>query len=201
MEQALNMKNNSQFTKWRVVMKHKALLISIVLFAIFGFSSCGMMAKMMGMGDMMGAMNNMDKVMAMEPSQMKSHAEGIEAAAWARGQVLFNDETTGNGKMGVSCNSCHPGGGTTGGEAQVPMRKFKMPIPSLVGAAGTFPKYKIPNDEVITLAHMNNNCIRMFMGGDGLELKSTDAWSLEKYVASLSNGETVTIGGQMSSGN
>lgn len=101
----------------------------------------------------------------------------------------------------MACSSCHPGGGTTGGEAQIPMREFKMPIPSLVGSASSFPKYKIPNDDVITLQQMNNNCIQMFMGGHGLKLDSPDAWALEMYVASLSNGETVTVGGQMSGSN
>ena len=73
-----------------------------------------------------------------------------------------------------------------------------MPIPSLVGAASSFPKYKIPNNAVITLQQMNNNCIRMFMSGEGLDLNTPAAWSLETYVASLSNGEIVQVGGMMS---
>lgn len=166
----------------------------LLLFA----AGCGMMAKMMGMGDMMNAMNNMDEIMAMQPDEMRQHVMAKQQVAWQRGRQLFNDAATGEGSKGLACNSCHPGGGTTGGEAEVPMRQYKLPIPSLIGAAATFPKYKIPNDEVITLQQMNNNCIRMFMGGKGLALNSQDAYALETYVASLSNGETVTVGGQMS---
>ncbi len=160
--------------------------------------SCGMMAKMMGMGDLMGAMGNMDKtMMAMTPEELKQHAAAKQAAAWERGNALFADAKTGGGTNGLACNSCHPNGATTGGEAQIPMREYKMPIPTLIGAASTFPKYKIPNDAVITLQQMNNNCIRMFMAGKGFELNSSEAWALETYVASLSNGETVAVGGQM----
>ena len=168
-------------------------LVLLLLFA----AGCGMMAKMMGMGDMMNAMNNMDNVMAMQPDAMRQHVMQKQRAAWEKGKQLFNDPATGKGSKGLSCNSCHPGGGTTGGEAEVPMRNYKMPIPTLVGAAATFPKYKIPSDDVITIQQMNNNCIRMFMGGKGLELNSVDAFALETYVASFSNGETVTVGGQM----
>ncbi|RMD96771.1 MAG: hypothetical protein D6814_10775 [Calditrichaeota bacterium] len=176
-------------------MKRSLFYVLPLVIAALGFSSCGMMAKMMGMGDLMNAMNNMDRVMAMKPSEMRHYVSQKNQAAMTRGKALFN--STALGSNGLSCNSCHPGGGTTGGEAQVPMRKYKMPIPSLIGAAATFPKYKIPNDEVITLQQMDNNCIRMFMGGKGLELNSADAFALESYVASLSNGEEVTVGGQM----
>lgn len=178
-------------------MKQKVLLLAGVIAIASITAGCGMMAKMMGMGDMMSAMNNMDTVMAMEPEQMQKHVMAKQAEAWRLGRQLFNDPQAGGGTKGLSCNSCHPGGGTTGGEAQVPMRQFKMPIPTLVGAAASFPKYKIPNDEVITMQQMNNNCIRMFMGGKGLELSSTEAYALETYEASLSNGETVSVGGQM----
>ncbi|MFQ5627824.1 MAG: hypothetical protein ACE5I1_03615 [bacterium] len=179
-------------------MQRKILLLASLLLTLSALWGCGMMAKMMGMGDMMNAMNNMDDVMAMQPDDMKKHVMAKQSAAYQHGKALFNDASAGNSSKGLSCNSCHPGGGTTGGEAEVPMRQYKMPVPTLVGAAATFPKYKIPNDEVITMQQMNNNCIRMFMGGKGLELNSSDAYALETYVASLSNGETVTVGGQMS---
>lgn len=182
-------------------MKHRTSAFIGGAFLLLTTSSCSvmgsMMAPMMGMGDKMNAMKNEDKIIAMSPDEMKKYANAKEQAAWEHGKEMFNDPELAGAKMGVSCNSCHPGGGTTGGEAQVPMRKFKMPIPTLIGAAGTFPKYKIPNDEVITLQQMDNNCNRMFMGGNGLQLNATDAWDLEKYVASLSNGEAVSVGGQM----
>ncbi len=182
-------------------MKRAVLLLLGAAVVLSAVPSCGMMgsmmAGMMGMGDKMSAMKNQDKIDDMSADEKRQHADFKEAAAWQRGKELFNSDKTGGGKMGASCNTCHPGGGTTGGEAQIPMREFKMPIPSLVGSAASFPKYKVPNDDVITLQQMNNNCNRMFMGGSGLDPKSTDAWALEKYVASLSNGETVSVGGQM----
>jgi len=79
----------------------------------------------------------------------------------------------------------------------VPKRSCRLPIPSLVGAASTFPKYKIPNDAVITLQQMHNNCIRMSMGGKRLPLNSPESFYLAAYVASLSNGEEVQVGGSM----
>ncbi len=183
-------------------MTHRASAIFGGVFVLFTVTSCSMMgsmmAPMMGMGDKMSAMKNMDRVLAMPPDEMKKYANAKEQASWEHGKAMFNDAELGGAKMGSSCNSCHPGGGTTGGEAQVPMRKFKMPIPTLIGASGTFPKYKIPNDDVITLQQMNNNCNKMFMGGNGLALNTPDSWDLEKYVASLSNGEEVSVGGQMS---
>lgn len=80
----------------------------------------------------MEAMGNMDDVMAMQPEEMEQYVAAKQAAAFEPGQILFNLSTTGNGKNGMSCNSCHPGGGTTGGEAPVPLRDFKLPIPTLI---------------------------------------------------------------------
>ena len=60
--------------------------------------------------------------------------------------------------------------------------------------ARTFPKYKVPNDSVITLAVMNNNCLQMFMMGEPLDLAGEPSRNLAAYVASLSNGEEVQIG-------
>ncbi|MFQ5512330.1 MAG: hypothetical protein ACE5EO_10840 [Candidatus Krumholzibacteriia bacterium] len=160
-------------------------------------SSCSMMggtmAKMMGKGDLMGAMVNMDKVMKdMTPSERAEHMKRKQMAMLDDGKRLFRDP--GIGKNGQSCESCHPGGSTTGGEAQIPMRDYRIPIPTLVGASARFPKYKVPNDRVVTLAQMNNNCIRMFMDGKGLELNSREAIALSMYISSLSNGESVQIG-------
>jgi len=178
-------------------MKHRGFLLIGAGLIMLTVSSCGMMAKMMGMGDLMGAMNNMDKVMAMSPDQMKGHAAAKVSAAYERGKVLFNDPATGGSKNEISCNSCHPGGGSTGGEAEIKKKMghgpYRLPIPSLVGAAAHFPKYKIPNNEVISLAQMDNNCIRMFMGGKRLPLNSPESFYLAAYVSSLSNGEEIEV--------
>ena len=42
------------------------LAAAVVLTSTLGWG-CGAMAMMMGMGDMMNSMNNMDRVMAMQP--------------------------------------------------------------------------------------------------------------------------------------
>ncbi len=144
------------------------------------------------------AMENMAKVMLDMPMEerpkymMEKQQQAVE-----RGQTLFADASL--GRNGRTCDSCHPGGGTTGGEAEIPMQgRFPMnpqlPIPTLVGAAAGFPKYKVPNDAVITLEGMNNNCIKMFMMGDGLDLSSQPARDLATFVGTLSNGEEVAIG-------
>jgi len=162
------------------------------LLTVLLFSSCSMMAGMMGMGDLMSAMENMDMVMQdMSLEERQAHMMQRQADMLAHGGDLYQDADLGSN--GQTCSACHPGGGTTGGEAQVPMTEMRLPIPSLVGAAATFPKYKVPNDRVITLGQMNNNCIKMFMQGSALELNSREAVALEMYVTSLSNGEQVEV--------
>ena len=174
-------------------MSKKVILPIAILVATFVLASCSMMAKMMGKGDLMDSMVNMDKVMKdMTPTQRAEHMKQKQMAMMNDGRQLFRDASL--GKNGQSCESCHPGGGTTGGEAQIPMRDYRIPIPTLVGASARFPKYKVPNDRVITLAQMNNNCIRMFLDGKELELDSREAIALSMYISSLSNGESVQIG-------
>ncbi len=155
-------------------------------------SGCGMMAGMMGMGDLMSSMENMDKVMMdMSMEERQAHMMNKQGEALAYGGQLFKDRSLGSN--GQTCSSCHPGGGTTGGEAQIPMTEMKIPVPSLVGAAAKFPKFKVPNNEVITLSQMDNNCIKMFMQGKALDLKSKESIALAMYVSSLSNGEQVQV--------
>ena len=143
------------------------------------------------------AMENMAKVMLDMPMEERpKYMMKKQQASLENGKKLFNSTL---GRNQQTCNSCHPGGGTTGGEAEIPMKgRFpmnpKLPIPTLVGAAANFPKYKVPNDAVITLAQMGNNCIRMFQMGDGLDLNSTESRDLNAFVASLSDGEEVAVG-------
>jgi len=103
-------------------------------------------------------------------------------ASLERGKALYNKPDLGNGTSGLSCNSCHPNGDTTGGEV------MGMKIPSLKGAAATFPKYKDAAGAVITLGMMDNMCIEMFLKGEGLALDSQDAVDLAAYVTSFSQG-------------
>lgn len=177
------------------MMGRKWLAIAVALGSLSTWG-CGAMAKMMGMGDMMDSMNNMDKVMALQPQQMREHVLERQAAALKRGQALFESPTLGGAREGVSCNSCHEGGGTNGGQARARNLDRDLAIPTLLGAAGRFPRYTAPYDAVTTLQQMNNYCNRMFMGGKGLALNSAEAWALEAYVASFSNGKTVSVGGR-----
>ena len=112
-----------------------------------------------------------------------------QTAAIARGQAPFKDPSAGGGGRAVSCNSCHVDGGPTGQTARVTDRDQQFAIPTLVGAAGRFPRYTAPYDAVTTLQQMNNYGNRVFMGGKGFELNSPEAWALEAHVASLSNGK------------
>lgn len=174
------------------------ILLFLVGVLTISLASCGMMQttmmKMMGMGDMAAGLHNMDKVMKTKSEQLIPHINSIQESTLAYGKQLFSDPKLGGATQGVSCNSCHPNGGTTGGEAQIPMRQYRMPIPSLIGAGSTFPKYKVPNATVIGLKEMNNNCNRMFMGAKGLKLDGREGIALEAYVKSLSNGEIFEVG-------
>ncbi len=154
-----------------------------------------MMMKNKAMKNMDKYMSSMDVMMKKLPMAMKTTQEST--IEW--GEKLFNDKTA-LGTNGQACASCHPGGGTTGGEAETPMpseltgKPYKLPIPTLVGAAATFPKFKVPNDAVIDLTDMANNCIQMFMAAQPLDKKSSEARALTAYVATLSNDDKVAVG-------
>lgn len=138
------------------------------------------------------------KMMADMEAMMK-HVMMKQQASMEKGKALFNDPTLAGATRGISCNGCHPSGATTGGEAQIPAMMgypgWKLPIPSLIGAAATFPKFKVPNGNVISLAQMNNNCIAMFVGGKHrLSLNGEDSHALNLYVTSFSKGIEVAPG-------
>jgi len=149
------------------------------------------LGKMDSDGD--GSTNDQEFAAKTHPGDPKSKPAGPDpkvmlAKAIEKGKKLFKNSKL--GKTGSSCNSCHPGGGTSGGEM------MGMPIPSLKKAAATFPKYKTPAKRVITLSQMNNLCIKMVMEGKPLELDSDEAIALAAYVTSLSNGEKIKVGGK-----
>ncbi|MFQ5823074.1 MAG: hypothetical protein ACE5JB_03365 [bacterium] len=147
------------------------------------------------------AMKNMDKFMSNKEAMMKlpKHLQKTQKETIKHGEELFNSNTA-LSTNGQACASCHPGGGTTGGEAETPMKSevtgqtYKLPIPSLIGAAATFPKYKVPNDAVITVGDMANNCIMMFMAAQPLDPKGKEFKALTAYVTSLSNDDKVSVG-------
>jgi len=181
----------------------RVMAIIIVVITGLGLAACDEFRTMTGnKGDMSGkatvddmmamSMDNMKKVMMMPPDQRKQHVMTMQQKAMAHGQELFGNANLGSN--GFNCATCHPAGGTTGG--RVPMGNMQMPIPTLEGAANTFPKYKVPNNAVISLAEMNNNCIAMFMKGQPLVLGSRDARDLELFVTNLSKGQRLAPGKQ-----
>ncbi len=148
-----------------------------------------------------GAMKNMDKYMGSPEAMMSVLPKAMmtsQASTAEHGKALFND--TALGTNGQSCNSCHPGGGTTGGTVKTPMasevtgKPYELPVPSLVGAAASFPKFKVPNDRVITVQEMSNNCIMMFMAAQPLDVSSSESVALGSYLTHLSEGEAVEPG-------
>jgi cytochrome c len=128
-------------------------------------------------------MQNMQRIMGgMSESERTQYVGNAERDSLRRGEDLFKSTTLGTN--GQACASCHPRGGTTGGQQEM-MPGMRMPIPDLHRVARTFPKFKVPNDAVITLAEMNNNCLVMFQRGTPLVLNSREARDLAAYVSSL----------------
>ena len=180
------------------------LLGAAVVFQAVGAEKAAMGQALDASDKMMmknGAMKNMDKYMGSKDRMMKDLPKAMMAAqkgSVESGKKLF--KSTKLSTNGQSCNSCHPGGGTTGGMVQTPMKSeltgkaYDLPVPSLVGAAATFPKFKVPNDRVIALREMDNNCTMMFLGAKPLPLNSQEAIDLAAYVTSLSEGEAVEPG-------
>lgn len=148
-----------------------------------------------------GAMKNMDKYMGSQEAMMKvlpmAMKDKQQAFAKWGGELFNSTELSTNGQ---SCASCHPGGGTTGGTVKTPMaseltgKPYELPVPSLVGAAATFPKFKVPNDRVVSVQEMANNCIMMFMAAQPLPLQSPESRALGSYLTTLSAGEAVEPG-------
>jgi cytochrome c len=139
-----------------------------------------------------GAMKNMEKIMMMPPEEQGKYVMNTQQASLAHGKELFSSAKIGSN--GFTCATCHPSGKTTGGK--VPMGKMEMAIPTLEGVAATFPKFKVPNNAVITLQEMNNNCVVMFLKGQPLPLGGQEARDLDYYLSTLSNNKPFTPGKQ-----
>lgn len=125
-------------------------------------------------------------------AQAMKHLTPAQAAAELNksienGKKLFSDPRLGT--TGTTCASCHPGGGTTGGNVTV--MGMSMAIPTLKGAAATFPTWKMGPGRVITLGEMNNACITMFLKGKALALDDPRHADLAAYVTYLSKGKPI----------
>ncbi|MDF1589130.1 MAG: hypothetical protein P1P93_08265 [Gammaproteobacteria bacterium] len=138
------------------------------------------------------AMGNMKKIMMLSSQDRQAYVMKTQQDSMKHGESLFASASLGSN--GFTCSTCHPGGKTTGGK--VPMGKMEMAIPSLVGVAATFPKFKPGNDAVITLAEMNNNCVVMFMKGQPIPLGSSNARDLAFFITNLSKNVPLTPGKQ-----
>ncbi len=140
-----------------------------------------------------GFTNDQEFEVSTHPGDAESKPTGDKAQielekAIEAGTVLFNNQKL--GKIKKSCNSCHTDGGANGGQA------MGMDIPTLKGAAATFPKYKAIAKRVITLSQMNNLCIKMVMKGKALKLDEDKAVALAAYVTSLSHGTKIQVCGK-----
>ena len=94
-----------------------------------------------------------------------------------RGKALFMDATLGT--SGMSCNSCHPEGGTKEGKMG---EKTIMPFDNL---AAQYPKYFMMPKRVMTLDQVINWCIVKPMKGEALSWDSQKLTDLAAYVASV----------------
>ena len=129
-----------------------------------------------------------ERWMNMPPDTMEASLE--------RGKKLYHDPTLGNGPAGQSCASCHEGGGSIGGAATTEVIKPggfvfrpKLSIPTLKGAAVSFPKPRGPRRGfVVNLNGMNSMCIAAFNKGQWLDGNSQEAVDLQNYVATFSKG-------------
>jgi outer membrane protein assembly factor BamB len=96
-----------------------------------------------------------------------------------KGEELFMG--TSLSKTGISCNTCHTGGGTLANYVD------GLNVPSLIGAAMTFPKIK--NGKIMTLDAQINHCLRRAqMDGPTLAVSSPQLTELNLYLHWLSSG-------------
>jgi cytochrome c peroxidase len=112
METALTM--NAHFTERSDTLKKRNVIKILVVAAAMAITStayAGGDASMMGDPYISPA-----KKQAMMKMMITMSPDSVEASI-SRGKHLFNDTSLGKNKTGLSCNSCHPDGGSVGGSA------------------------------------------------------------------------------------
>ncbi len=131
----------------------------------------------------------MQKMMKMGKANFESSLEN--------GEELYSDSSL--GVTGLSCNSCHPRGGTAGGKAEMEYKGMIMrpKIPSLKGAAAHFPAPRGPERKVVSLKGMNNLCIKAFLKGKPMDENSQNATDLANFVSLFSTNVPLTPDGKM----
>lgn len=176
-------------------MKTRTIAVASVVM-ILSFAGYGVAEEMGGqMGKMMSPLMPQEKVEAMKMMMMEMKPDTLEASL-KRGAGLFYDTALGNNSTGTSCATCHPKGGSSGGAADMEWKgqTMKVAIPTLVGAAASFPKSVGPMKVVSTVGGQNNMCIMTFLKGTPLDLNSREAIDLEAYIYSLSKGKKIDMG-------
>ena len=121
------------------------------------------------------------------PAAWAKAADPLQTAV-QRGAHLFATDTFGG--HGMTCQSCHSGGGKIAG--QVAGGK----IPSLANAAAIFPRYSPRAGKVITLQEQIRACIAGALGGKPPAYGSQTLTDLTSYLTFLSNGKTIDMGGK-----
>ncbi len=110
-------------------------------------------------------------------------------AAVQRGAHLFTTDTFGG--HGMTCQSCHSGGGKIAGQVAGGGK-----IPSLANAAAIFPRYSPRAGKVITLQDQIRACIAGALGGKPPAYGSQALTDLTSYLTFLSNGKPIDMGGK-----
>jgi thiosulfate dehydrogenase len=110
-------------------------------------------------------------------------------AAVQRGAHLFATDTFGG--HGMTCQSCHSGGGKIAGQVAGGGK-----IPSLANAAAIFPRYSPRAGKVITLEDQIRGCIAGGLGGKPPAYGSQALTDLASYLTFLSNGKPIDMGGK-----
>lgn len=176
--------------------KKLILASAAVAVAFFGMSLYAIAGEGMK-GMMMDPYIPKEKVMKMKEMMMKMKPDTLEAATM-RGEKMFNNPKLGKNETGQSCATCHSGGGSIGGAAEMSWKgmTMKVAIPTLKGAAVNFPAIRGPMKRIADLGDMNNMCIMTFMKGLPLNKNMRPAVDLQAYVASLSKGKRFRPGGK-----
>ncbi len=115
-------------------------------------------------------------------------AEKPMQAAIHEGGQLFAAASL--GVNGESCMTCHRGGGRV--EGMLPTGKK---IPSLIGAAASFPRYNERAGRVITLGMQINSCITNGLHGMPLSYDGPKMVALISYLTDLSQGKPIDLQG------
>ncbi len=119
----------------------------------------------------------------------------LEQAA-AQGAQVFANDTFGTRQTWVppnafnshlmTCAACHTDGGRPEGSTPA-----GQPIPSLIGAAARYPKFKGKKREVYTLERQIVHCVRAGILGKPPAYDSPEMVDLVAYLTQLSRGATM----------